>query len=252
MPLRLSQTHLSVLTLCPRKFQYLYLDQIGGIAPPTQQQVWGNQFHQLMQQQDLGLPLIQSPDPHLARCVTALQAAAPHLFDRTLDRQSEYRLGLRLGSHVLVAVCDRLVVQSDRATLYDWKTYARPLSSQQLAQSWQTRLYLYVLAEAGPYSPSALSMVYWFVRLTPDHPAPQSVTLPYSAEQHQRTHAELTRLVQQLDQWLERYDQQSLPQLPLTSPHCTTCPFALCCDRLPQQRQAQRLLSIDEVEEVPL
>ncbi|MGF1512095.1 MAG: PD-(D/E)XK nuclease family protein [Elainellaceae cyanobacterium] len=255
MPLRLSQAHLAILTLCPRKFQYRYLDQIGGIVPQTQQQLWGSQFHQLMQQQGLGLPL-SAPDPELGHCMTALQAAAPYLFGSAPNQQSEHRLGLTLGNHALVAVYDRLVLEGDRATIYDWKTHSRPLSRQQLAQSWQTRLYLYILAAVGTYSPESLSMVYWFVRLTPEHPVPQSVVLPYSVVQHRQTRADLTAHLQQLDRWLARYEHRPLPQLPPGSPHCADCAFAVRCDRLPRQRQnqrqTQRLLSVEDISEVPI
>lgn len=251
MPMRLSQSHLNLLTHCPRKFQYVYLDQIGGIATESQQQfVWGNQFHQLMQQQDLGLPLLLALEPELTHCVAALQTAAPHLFDDSLNHQSEYRLSLPLENHTLVVVYDRLVLGRDHAVIYDWKTHARPLSMRQLSESWQTRLYLYLLAEVGHYSPDVLRMEYWFVRLTGDHPAPSSVSLPYSAACHKQTHGELTRQIQQLNLWLEQYDQQPLPQLPPQDPCCTTCPFAVCCDRLPGQRQVQQLLAVDAVDEV--
>ncbi|MGB3612453.1 MAG: PD-(D/E)XK nuclease family protein [Elainellaceae cyanobacterium] len=253
MPIRLSQSHLNLLARCPRQFQYTYLDQIGGIASESQQQfVWGNQFHQLMLQRDLGLPLFPLLEPELTHCMTALQVAAPHLFDPTSAHQSEYQLSLPLATHTLVVVYDRLVLEGNRATIYDWKTHVRPLSAQQLSQSWQTRLYLYLLAEVGDYAPEALLMEYWFVRLTPNHSVPTSVSLPYSTIQHNQTHTELTQQIQQLNQWLDQYDQQPLPQLPLDSPDCITCPFAVCCDRLPSQRQVQQLLSVEAADEVPL
>ncbi|MGF1537324.1 MAG: PD-(D/E)XK nuclease family protein [Elainellaceae cyanobacterium] len=249
--MRLSQGHLNLLALCLRKFQYVYLDQIGGMAAETPQQAWGSQFHQLMLQQDLGLSVLPA-EPDLARCFSALQSSAPQLFDPALDRQSEYRLSVPLENHSLVVVYDRLVLAGNRATIYDWKTYARPPTADQLAQSWQTRLYLYVLAEAGPYPPEALSMIYWFVRLTPDHPAPRSVSLSYSAAQHRQTHVDLTDCLRQIDQGLAQYPQRPFPKLPPTAAACETCPFAVCCDRLPSQRQTQRLLSVEDAAEVSI
>lgn len=255
MALRLSQNHLMVVDNCPRQFQYLYLDQIGGIGRgESLPLVWGSQFHQLMLQQDLGLPLPApddpAADPELSRCIRGLKAAAPELFEASLIGQSEYPISAVVQGHTLVAVYDRLILGGDRAIIYDWKTYAQPPSATELADHWQTRLYLYLLAEVGHYAPEHLSMVYWFVRLSPDHPKPTSVTLPYSVERHERTDAELTQKLQQLNQWLELYDRHALPQVPIDSPHCRTCAFAVCCDRLPSQRAAQRLLALDSVDEV--
>ncbi|MEO0405859.1 MAG: PD-(D/E)XK nuclease family protein [Cyanobacteria bacterium P01_A01_bin.135] len=255
MALRLSQSHLAVLALCPRKFQYLYLDQIGEIGGEIQQpMVWGSQFHQLMLQQDIGLPVPLTDvatDPELSRCVAVLKAVAPQLFDPASVRQSEYPISAAVAGHTLVAVYDRLLLKGDRAIIYDWKTYAKPLSPSDLANQWQTRLYLYLLAQVGEYAPQALSMVYWFVRLTPSHPQPTSVELHYSAAQHQQTHAELTQRLQQLNHWLDHYSRQALPQLPADSPHCARCPFAVCCDRLPSQREAHQLLALDSIDELP-
>ena len=59
LPIRLSQAQLNTLEACPRLFQHLHLDQLGSPVPPEQQEslTWGSQFHLLMQQQALGLPV---------------------------------------------------------------------------------------------------------------------------------------------------------------------------------------------------
>ena len=51
---RLSQQHLNLLSLCPRKFQYTYLDQlVSPVSPDDEERIaWGNQFHLLMQQHE--------------------------------------------------------------------------------------------------------------------------------------------------------------------------------------------------------
>jgi hypothetical protein len=57
--LRLSQGQLNLLETCPRKFQHIYLEQLGSPTTPEQQahQAWGSRFHLLMQQRELGLPI---------------------------------------------------------------------------------------------------------------------------------------------------------------------------------------------------
>ena len=56
---QLSQSHLALLDYCPRKFQYVYLDNLTS-PPPLEEQTYlrrGSQIHHLMQQQELQLPL---------------------------------------------------------------------------------------------------------------------------------------------------------------------------------------------------
>ena len=56
-PIRLSQSQLQLLEICPPQFQRLYLEQLGSaIAPEHQERLtWGSHFHRLMQQRELGL-----------------------------------------------------------------------------------------------------------------------------------------------------------------------------------------------------
>lgn len=239
--MRLSQGQLTVLETCPRKFQYTYLEQLMSPPPPAQQEKldWGSRFHQLMQQQELGLPLPSAAmaDRQMEACRTALMQAAPELFQpgRPPLRQSEHRRTLEFGDHLLTVIYDLLMLGSDRATIIDWKTYPQPQNHQWLQNHWQTRLYPFVLTETSHYRPDQIAMVYWFVQASDESQQvkPQALSFAYSEALHQHTRQRLTCLLAQLDRYLLDYDQgQLFPKVSLEQGVCANCPFAVRCQRL--------------------
>ena len=270
--IRLSQGHLNLLALCPRKFQHAFLDQLSAPPTPKQQekQLWGTQFHLLMQQRQLDLPVerLAQTDPPLQQCLAALAQAAPEIVapvagdgdrDRTL-RQSEHLRSLRFGSWLLVAVYDLLIAAPDRAQILDWKTYPqRPSTQTRLAKDWQTRLYPFLLAETSRYRSEQISMTYWFVqgRSPSEPPQPQQLTFPYSQSLHEQTRQELNDRLDRLGQWLAAYQQQDepFPQVEASEP-CQFCSFAARCQRGDFSGRATpetaTLTNLDAIKEIPL
>lgn len=258
--LRLSQGQLSLLEYCPRRYQHTILESLSVPSSPellTAQQ-WGDRFHLLMQQREMGLPLdpVLQADGELQTCLSQLQAQAPQLFDPTgeIFRQSEHERSLAFQDYWLTGVYDLLRLRGDRAEIVDWKTYLKPQKPQYLQRDWQTRLYLYILAETTNYSPDALAMTYWFVRVEhPDTqtPAPQQVRINYSAAAHRQTQQDLERLTQKLTDFLAM--GLPFPQILADSDKCDACPFAVRCQRgFAQETIASALPSLDEIEEVPI
>jgi PD-(D/E)XK nuclease superfamily len=248
---RLSQTQLKILEECPRKFQHSYLELLASTTSPEQQEklVWGSHFHLLMQQRELGLPLefIAQQDPEMARCLAALLNTAPELFlpsekdDKTF-RQAEHPRTLIFQDYLFTVIYDLLIAEPNVAQIIDWKTYPRPQKSQWIAESWQTRLYLYVLLETSDYSPEQVSMTYWFAQLQGEEP-PQSLTFTYSQTQHDRTKQDLTNLLYKLTQWRQQYADNSefLPQVDISSHLCDSCQFATRCNRTKDTKDSQKL-----------
>ncbi len=233
---RLSQGHLNLLSECPRKFRYIFLDRLQVPASPEQQERldWGNRLHQLMQQQELGLPALSlakaADDASLATALEGLTAAVGAIAPSAW-RAAERAFTLEFAGVLLTAICDLAIVEPSRARILDWKTYPRPLSAERLAADWQTRLYLYILAETLAIAPESLSMTYWFVR---PPTAPQSVTLPYDCERHGATHQDLQAIVSQFQGWLAAYcdperREAAFPQLPAPDARCQSCQFASRC-----------------------
>ncbi|MEB3161080.1 MAG: PD-(D/E)XK nuclease family protein [Synechocystis sp.] len=225
----LNQSHLQLLSTCPPQFQRRYLEQLGGLIEPDHQAKaeWGKTFHQLMQQWALGLPvetmLSQSPDPAAAEFRAALQtlvANVPALQLPPSQRQAEHQRTFNLGADLLTVVYDLLVILPDRAEILDWKTYPQPAKKAKITDHWQTKLYLYVLAETSNYAPEQLSMTYWFVQATT---GVKKLTIPYHQGAHDHTHQELTHLLAQFHQWLTDWQQRQIP-FPHSS-HCHRCPY---------------------------
>lgn len=260
--MRLSQGQLTLLSTCPRRFQHIYLDQLGSPTSFEQQehQNWGTHFHLLMQQHELGLPMVQTvEDDRLYQCVQALVKTAPEVFERNVNfRQSEHRRTLEFEGYLLTVIYDLLILKDDSAQILDWKTYPRPENPHRLARNWQTRLYLFVLAETSDYSPEQISMIYWFVQAqsTPSAPIhPQNFKFHYSQALHEQTRQDLSSLLNQLRHWLQRYQEgEAFPQIEVAADRCGSCHFNLRCDRDedPQATQPDPLLHFTDVQEVAL
>jgi hypothetical protein len=251
--IRLSQSQLNLLETCPPKFKQVYLDQLN--SPPTPEQLekqnWGSQFHLLMQQRELGLPIasLLDKDDSFKHSLTALVTAATEILNPnyTTTREAEHSRSLPMENYLLNVVYDLLIMDQDQAQIIDWKTYLQPENQQKLAQNWQTRLYLYVLAETSDYLPEQISMTYWFVKLPHQ---PQHLTFNYNRYQHQKTDEDLTRLLNQLERNLELYRQEKNCFEHLID--CEkNCPYYSTFSQLDQAINQQNCpFSLDEIEEI--
>jgi hypothetical protein len=219
--IRLSQKHLNILENCPNHFQQIYLERIPAIVPHEIQEKaeWGKCFHLLMQQRELGLtidPLLVE-DLEMQSSINALLNVTKDIFDRKTKntKEAEHSRFLELNGYLLNVVYDLLVLTPKTADILDWKTYLQPENTQKLAKNWQTRLYLYVLAETSNYTPEQISFTYWFVKLPQ---ALQKVTLQYNSQLHQENHRDLIYLLSQLDKWLPDYLDRATP-----FPRCSNC-----------------------------
>ncbi len=253
---QLSQVHLQTLEICPRKFQYQFVDQLSlpQLAAATERQQQGQQFHQLMQQQalDLDIQPLLAQDAALQAWFQTFDQHPPPLIQG--DRLSEVSHTLAVGGGVLTAVFDLLIQGPAQAQIVDWKTYARPLNPTQLQQRWQSRLYPFILAATGCYRPEDITLTYWFVT-----GEPHALTFPYSTAQYQQTQQHIQAIIQSLEQWLTdwRDRQQPFPQAPVSAGHCVAenhlCPFVSYCDRHPAQQPppVAHWLNLDAIAEVP-
>jgi PD-(D/E)XK nuclease superfamily len=255
--LQLSQGHLQILETCPRKFQSVFLDTLTLPQPSlgSENQALGKQFHQLMQQRELGLeiqPLLDD-SPQLQRWFQQFQDSPPPLITGEF-RQSEYPCTLALEGFTLTAVFDLLIQDGDRAQIADWKTYRRPLRAQLIEQHWQTRLYLFMATEVLGYAPDCISMVYWFAEPTPEdrNPTQNWLSIPYSESMHQQTQQTLQKQLASLHRWMQDFttSHQNFPQVPLNAQKCWSktqcCPFVAHCHRTPDRTHAD-LIELEDL-----
>jgi hypothetical protein len=248
--IRLSQSHLNLLSICPPKFQQVYIDCLGSLPVPEQQETmeWGSRFHLLMQQRELTLPIepLLATDTELDSSLKALIQAAPELAPNSqVWREAEHCRTLSMGNFLFTVIYDLLIAENDRAVILDWKTYRKPIGIKKLQQNWQTRLYLYVLIETSEYKPEQVQMTYWFVKSG----KPTNVTIKYSQQEHLQIEQELTVLLSDLEAWLQNYQefQTDFPH----QPDCkTTCRFYQ--DFATADSQQEMFKSIDEIGEVSI
>jgi PD-(D/E)XK nuclease superfamily len=255
--LQLSQGHLQTLSTCPRKFQYLFLEQLAlpRLEASSEQQQLGTQFHRLMQQHELNLdiqPLLQD-NPKLQEWFRQFQQSPPPMI--LGSRQSEHQRTLAFRDTTLIAIYDLLIQGQGQAQIIDWKTYRCPPNAQMLKDHWQTRLYPFILLETSDYLPEQLAMTYWFAE--PSKSGSHWIHFPYSHQLHRQTQVDLEQLLSGLQSWIQSFPQAQLPQAALSAGHCTSqteishteisqiqhCAFANLCDRIPDDQPTHPALT---------
>ena len=236
--MRLSQGQLNLLERCPRQFQHTYLQQLNSPLDPKYQegQTLGSRFHRLMQQHTMGLPIDSFLQQHaqLKSWMTAFSEAAPEIFTQKANSEtfhdSEHYRTLQVENYLLTVIYDLLIADNSTAQILDWKTSPKPPNKRNLEKNWQTRLYLYVLAETSEYPPENISMTYWFVQ---SEGKPQNIKFNYNSAAHEQTAKKLNQLLSKLTDWLERYQhKEQFPQVSLSNSSCELCNFTTRCDRL--------------------
>ncbi len=239
-----TQANLQDYVECRRRFQLRYLWELAWPAieaePADDYEAHvrdGELFHRLVHQHQLGLgaerlqALVAAAAEEGAEQLAAwwenyLQAGPSDLPEQ---RYPELILSAPLGSHRLLAKYDLVAVAPGRrAEIVDWKTGARRPPRPALAARLQTRVYRYVLAEAGahlnggrPLLPDQIAMRYWFASF-PDQPE----RFPYDATQYEADRKFLTSLAAEIAQAGE-------DDFPLTDDvrRCRFCAYRSLCGR---------------------
>lgn len=240
---RLSQSHLNTLTTCPRKFQNTYLEQIPIHSNPEdeKEQTLGSKFHLLMQQKEMGLPIdnlvehLEQEDEEgekLKQCIKTFYDISPDIFpainSQEIFRESEHYRTWQLDNYLFTVIYDLLIAHEDSAYIIDWKTSSKTPKIRELAKNWQTRLYLYILAETSDYLLENISITYAFVQSTTKI---KYHKIQYSEKQHQQTTQELEKILNNLNNWLENYQNNvPFPQVQDIKT-CKFCPYQSQCQR---------------------
>ena len=256
----LSQGQLNLLEACPRKFQHVYFDQLGLPVSIEQQErlTWGSRFHLVMQQRELGLPVesLVEGDAELQHWVNALVDTAADVLTPNPQtfRDAEHCRTLNFQGYLLTVIYDLLIEDENSAQILDWKTYPQPKDRRRLAKDWQTRLYMFILAETSDYLPEQIAMNYWFVK---SKPRPKSLKFTYSEAQHQKTRQDLSKLLNRLTEWMQRYQEDGIPfpQVALSQGLCGDCNFGVRCQRSWENSMSsgkELLPNLADIQEVPL
>lgn len=241
-----SQRSLQDYVDCQRRFQLRYLEQQPWPAVESEPlseheslMLAGAAFHRLVQRYLVGIPeqrlsvMLASSSPipgDLQRWwdnfiqFSNVSPVEEQLVETTLSGPfHSYRL---LAKYDLV----RWEGEPDnlRVKIYDWKTSQKKPSRQWLEARLQTRVYPYLLSNAGhalfgedQIKPEQIEMVYWFA----EQPREPHIFV-YSTEQFQADHEYLLGLVKEIEALAET-DFHLTPD----EAKCNFCTFRSLCDR---------------------
>jgi hypothetical protein len=232
------QSKLQDFVDCPSRF---YLRYVRGLRYPAPQSEplrdfeefveRGSQFHRLVHQHGIGIP-VRALEATIADEKVAAWWKAYKTFglaDLPPARRWEITLSAPLAGQRLVAKYDLLALAPDRAVILDWKTAQRRPTRDSLQRRLQTIVYPYLLARAGahlnggqPIAPDSISLIYWFAEF-PKQPE----IFAYSAEQFERDGAYLNSVLTDI---LSRRDEAAF-ELTDDLERCRFCSFRSLHDR---------------------
>jgi CRISPR/Cas system-associated exonuclease Cas4 (RecB family) len=206
-----TQSNLQDYLDCPRRFELRHILRQEWPAlqtePELEQEKYmrrGYLFHQLVHQRLVGLPAEQLSDQiddvDLGRWWENFLKQSP-LDDLPPYHLAEFSLSAPFSSFRLLAKYDLLAVDpGKRAAILDWKTSLHRPARHTLQDRMQTRLYPFLLVEAGarlnggnPVSPEQVQMTYWFAE-EPENPE----RFDYSTNQYLEDRAYLEGLIKEI------------------------------------------------------
>jgi hypothetical protein len=233
-----SQASLQDYADCPRRFYLRYLRRVAWPAveaePVLRHEAHMQRaldFHRMVHQHLLGVSearlTAQAGEGDLRVWWENYLAAQPA--DIEGEHFPELTLSAPLAGYRLIAQYDLVVLTPDgRALIFDWKTSGRRTSRRWLMERLQTRVYRYLLVQAGGHlraasiDPSSVTMIYWFANFPHD---PER--LLYDAEQHA---GDETTLHQMIAEIRDRSDEDAFA-LTDDEQRCRFCPYRSLCDR---------------------
>jgi len=233
-----SQASLQAFVDCERRFQLRYLMDVAWPAveaEPIEEHErriqHGLTFHRMVQQQLLGLP-----ESALTRIVLdgdLVHWWANYRSYRPADVAGacypEITLTASVAGHRLVAKYDLLVMQpGEQALIFDWKTSQKRTRSLTLKRRLQTRVYRYLLMQAGAHLnggqallPSQVTMLYWFAGF-PESPE----RLPYTLARYEDDAQYLVGLIERI-----KGMEDIAFLMTQNERYCRYCPYRSYCER---------------------
>lgn len=238
-----SQSSLQDYEQCPRRFKLRYLQQqrwpaieSEPVAEAERLTRLGADFHRLVHQHLIGLDehlltnSLAVAEPDLRRWWDSYLTHRPPQLAAAAALYPELKLSASLRGYLLLARFDALAqLAGGTFLIIDWKTAHRKPSRESLEQRTQTRVYPWLLVQAGaalnsgtPIPPEAISMLYWY----PEFPTEPEL-FAYSQQMFQRDALHLNDLIDRIEHAVR------LDDFPLTDDNqrCRTCVYRSLCER---------------------
>lgn len=236
---RYTQNNLSDFLDCRRRFYLRHLAQQPWPATDaTNEQALayerrlraGVALHRWIERYWLGAidPALDSPEGDADVLALWSRFVATDFTFLPAQRNPELALSCELDARRLYARFDLLAIEPGRAVIVDWKA-ARNVAYQDWASRLQTRVYLFVLVEAGdPYhdgvrlKPAQCEMRYWL-----GNAEQPWVTVAYSDEQHEANRTYLSQLAGDV------FGLSRMDDFPMTDDarQCALCGYRTLCKR---------------------
>ena len=247
-----NQNNLQDYADCPRRFELKHVLKQSWPAVLSEplleveaHQHLGQNFHQLVQQYELGLEQKEiERSIHNADLLSwwrnYLEFAPKGL---KANRFVEHTLSIPFHDFRLLSQYDLILYDNhSKCLIVDWKTSRIRLPSNYLHHRMQSIIYLYVLAEVGSPSPKlptikpeSIKMVYWF----PQFPH-ESEIINYSSQEHNQSGELLKSLVMEIN-------QKKLGEFAITENEkmCRFCNYRSLCQRGIQAGNWQEQEAVD-------
>lgn len=235
-----SQHNLQDYLDCPRRFQLRYLERMAWPAVQSEpildqerHMQLGEQFHRLVQQHQLGLPVevlsetARNDTDLLTWWQDYLQYPQEGL---PLLRKPEFTLAAPFAGYRLLAKYDLLAIEpGERVCIVDWKTNRKRTPAARLRERVQTRLYPFLMALAGAqfnrgaaWQPHQIEMIYWFTA-EPGNPH----RIQYSEKQYREDET-------LLHAWIDAIQRSADQPMLMTADQerqCPLCNYRSFCER---------------------
>ena len=237
----LSRAKISDFLACSRRFQLRYLEQmpwpIVNRDPESERSMdLGQQFHTLLHRHFLRIPpkADELSEPDLKRWWGQFKSFEPRIPDG--HAEAELTLTVPIGGLTLTGRFDLLVDTGDTIHIYDWKTFGRARTREQLRQDLQSRIYLAMVAESGEVlgrkiKAEEIILTYWFF----SHP-PVEVILPYGRREHLENWNYLTSIATEIERMLDLQGSWSLTE---DYNECARCAYQIPCRRVQTGSEAE-------------
>lgn len=235
-----SQGSLQAFADCPRRFLLRHIEERPYPAPEAEpirenerRKERGTRFHELLCQEHSGVPReairrqatgdekLQAWWDRYVHCEPVGEADQTH---------AEISLEGKVAGYSLLGTYDLIAERPDGTfEIFDWKTVQYRPDRSDLASRLQTKVYPYLLTQAGsglnggePPSPERVKMTYWFAR-HPDDPE----TFEYSDYKRQVDEEHLQDLIGKILARTERSKFKTTDD----ERHCKFCTYRSYCGR---------------------